>query len=282
VGEAMLDNRVTIWWLSLSALGIVNVICWYRVYKTRFASKSDSKIIWLSFLYVAVCASRSFTPRADVQRFVLFDNWFSSIFVGRSLATVGELAFVAQWAIVISIVARAQNFAWSKIVGQVIVPLIFVAECFSWYAASTTRSIGNFLEESTWGLTFFLIVTALLEFSFKLEGKAKRLSVLAAAGVGLYVAYMCLVDVPMYYSRLIQEVGSGHTGFDFFSGLYDLNTRWIPTWDFTNWKSEMLWMSLYFSFGVWTSIGLCLLPIFRSQKMDRADERTDQRKFQNR
>ena len=42
--------------------------------------------------YVFGCAFRSFLPRADVQRICLFDTWLSSVFVGRTVATVAELA----------------------------------------------------------------------------------------------------------------------------------------------------------------------------------------------
>jgi hypothetical protein len=39
--------------------------------------------------------------------------------------------------------------------------------------------------------------------------------------------------------------------------LYDVSTRWFVTQDFTQWKDEIAWMSLYFSTAVWSSLALC-------------------------
>ena len=65
---------------------------------------SASSIEFMLFLcaaYVFGCAFRSFLPRADVQRICLFDTWLSSVVVGRTVATVAEVCFVAQWAIIL-------------------------------------------------------------------------------------------------------------------------------------------------------------------------------------
>ena len=43
----------------------------------------------------------------------------------------------------------------------VIVPLILVEECCSWYAVITTNYLGNAIENSLWAVTFTLIAVAL-------------------------------------------------------------------------------------------------------------------------
>ena len=58
-------------------------------------------MLLLCAAYVFGCAFRSFLPRADVQRICLFDTWLSSVVVGRSVATVAEICFAVQWAIVL-------------------------------------------------------------------------------------------------------------------------------------------------------------------------------------
>ena len=68
----------------------------------RQASASGIELmLLLCAAYVFGCAFRSLLPRADVQRICLFDTWLSSVMVGRSVATVAELCFAAQWAIVL-------------------------------------------------------------------------------------------------------------------------------------------------------------------------------------
>ena len=63
-------------------------------------------MVLLCGAYVFGCAFRSILPRADVQRIVLFDTWLSSVMVGRTVATVAEICFVIQWAIVLRLLAN--------------------------------------------------------------------------------------------------------------------------------------------------------------------------------
>ena len=53
----------------------------------------------LSAFYVFGCAFRSALPVFDVPRITLFNTWLSSVAVGRSVATIAEVCFVAQWAL---------------------------------------------------------------------------------------------------------------------------------------------------------------------------------------
>ena len=41
-----------------------------------------------------------------------------------------------------------------------IVPLILIAECFSWYAVLTTNYLGNAIENSLWAVAFFVVGVA--------------------------------------------------------------------------------------------------------------------------
>jgi hypothetical protein len=51
---------------------------------------------WLSGVFAAACAFRAALPRVDLEWQCLWDSPLSSIFVGRSVATVAELCFAAQ------------------------------------------------------------------------------------------------------------------------------------------------------------------------------------------
>jgi hypothetical protein len=53
--------------------------------------------------------------------------------------------------------------------------------------------------------------------------------------------------------------------------LRDVATRWVVTRDAARWDGEIIWMSLYFSAAVWTSLLLAsfglvkrLLPYYRA------------------
>src|SRR5450755_829495 len=65
----------------------------------------------LSAAYVFGCAFRSFYPVYDVPRICVVDSWLSSVLIGRSVATVAELCFVAQWALMLRETSRAAGSA---------------------------------------------------------------------------------------------------------------------------------------------------------------------------
>ena len=106
-----LANPVAIWWIFLVIASIINITFWswtrHYLYKNqslknfRFNKFIPENLIWFSGLYVFGCAYRSVFTKADVQKICLFDTWFSSVFLGRSVATVAELAFIIQWSIVL-------------------------------------------------------------------------------------------------------------------------------------------------------------------------------------
>ncbi len=268
------SNPVSFWWVFLITVSFINICFWiwtqkYLSAQTTATDYSENNIFiksvaWLSLLYVLGCAFRSVLPRADVQRICLYDTWMSSVFIGRSIATIAELAFVAQWAIVLNQVSKLVQ---SKIVEQIsklIFPLIFMAECFSWYAVIRTHYFGNMIEESTWALTYFLILICLINLLPKFKNAFKFVIAISIVCTALYVLFMIQVDVPMYFHRLQVDNLSGKALLSFSEGIHDLQTRWIVTHDIEKWKDEIPWMSLYFSVAVWTSLALCYVPLTKA------------------
>jgi hypothetical protein len=137
-----------------------------------------------------------------------------------------------------------------------LVPLIFVAEICSWYGVLTTAYIGNAVEESIWALSACLLVLGLL-LMWRRTTPVIRPIMSAAIGLGsAYVLYMCCVDVPMYVSRWLADEANGRQYLTLTQGLWDAGSRWIVTHAWDQWHPELPWMSLYFSVGVWCSLGL--------------------------
>jgi hypothetical protein len=212
--------------------------------------------------YVFGCAFRSFLPRADVQRICLFDTWLSSVVVGRLVAMVAEICFAAQWAILLhrlGVMTRsdtALNAAW------VVILLIIIAECFSWYAVLTTNYLGSAIENSIWAVAFFAVGIGLCRLLPGVEGRDRAILVTAIIGIIGYIAFLVIVDVPTYLSRWRAKIASGARLLGAFEGLRDASTRWVVTRDPGEWKGEMIWMSLYFSAAVWASLALCAFYAF--------------------
>lgn len=258
------SNPVALWWgfllvvsaLNLVLLGALGVSYRNNAFGGPRRAFALEPLALLSAAYVLGCAFRAILPRADVQRICLFDTWLSSVLVGRSVATVAELCFAVQWAIVVHELGRVTHSDTAKTIAKCIVPLIALAECCSWYAVVSTDFLGNVLENSLWTTAFVLVAIALLRLSASFRGPVRFAIAAALLGTIGYVWFMTSVDVPMYFARWQAQLADGQRLFGLFSGLHDLATRWVVTRDIVRWHHEIPWMSLYFSVAVWTSLAL--------------------------
>ena len=140
-------------------------------------------MLLLCAAYVFGCAFRSFLPRADVQRICLFDTWLSSVFVGRSVATVAEIAFAAQWAIILHQLGTMTGADTTVNAALVIVPLIVIAECFSWHAVLTTKYLHNAIENSIWAVVFFIVGVGLCRLLPEFEGAVRMVLIVSIVGI---------------------------------------------------------------------------------------------------
>src|ERR1700710_765739 len=203
------SNPLAWWWGMLTLVSGVNIAVWFALYHRLHqpaagvaGSISGTEImLLLSAAYVFGCAFRSLLPRADVQRICLFDTWLSSVAVGRSVATIAELAFAAQWAMMLHQLGTTTGAGTTVNIAWVILPLILIAECFSWHAVLTTRYLGNAVENSIWAATFFLVGIGLCRLLPEVDGPGRGVLVVAIAGIVAYLAFLMTVDVPMYLSR---------------------------------------------------------------------------------
>jgi hypothetical protein len=269
--DSMMSVGVISWWSLLCAVAAVNVLAWSisavvlnrrRPIMAAETYAARRLQLHLSAVYVFGCAFRSVLPVFDGPRICLFDSWVSSVIVGRSVATCAELCFVGQWAVMLRETSRASGSALGKIASLAVVPLIAVAEACSWYAVLTTSNLGHVAEESIWGLSAALLVTSMLVIWPRCTAAFRPVLLAWCTAGAAYVAFMFLVDVPMYWSRWLAEAASGHHYMNIAQGVHDAATRRVISYRWQDWKSEMIWMSLYFSVAVWLSIALIHSPTF--------------------
>jgi hypothetical protein len=260
------SNPVSIWWGFLLIVSSANIALWFLLNgHLRRQVLQLELIVFVAAVYVFGCAFRAVLPRADVQRICLFDTWLSSVALGRSIATIAEICFVIQWAIVLRHLAKVAQADLVRTISVAILPLIIIAECCSWHAVITTNYLGNALENSLWALTFLMIGAALLLLLPKFAGAAQAVIGAAFIGIVAYVIFMFTVDVPMYFARWQADVATGKEFFGFLPGLRDAQTRWVVTHDIAHWKDEIAWMSLYFSAAVWSSLALCGIVLVKDR-----------------
>jgi hypothetical protein len=272
------SNPLAWWWGFLTLVSGANIAVWFALYYALHSEapvalgRSDVEpMLLLCAAYVFGCAFRSVLPRADVQRICLFDTWLSSVFVGRSVATVAEVCFAAQWMIILSRLGTMAGAETTLNIAWVIVPLIVIAEVCSWYAVLTTNYLGNAIENSIWAVAFLVVGIGLCRLLPEFNGPVRLALVIAIIGIVGYLAFLVTVDVPMYLSRWRAGHPNGKL-FGLLEGLRDVTTRWVVTHDITHWKGEIAWMSLYFSAAVWASLALCAfysldhhLPRYRTE-----------------
>jgi len=272
-----MSPEVTRWWVFLRCVSVVNLALWLaalsayrreRGAKTALTDLLTRRQLALSLVFVLGCGFRSFLVRADVQRICLVDSWLSSVMVGRSVATAAELCFVAQWAVLLHQLATQAQARFARFLSLLLVPGIAVAEVCSWTAVLTTDYLGNVCEESIWAMSVLLLSIGALTLLKKSSARHRPLLIFCACAGAAYFAFMARVDVPMYFTRWRADAASGRVYLSFLEGVRDASTRWRVTGDIAEWRTEIPWMSLYFSVAVWLSVALT-----RSARLVAADAR---------
>src|ERR1700761_7368686 len=230
------------WWSLLTLVSGLNIAAWCWLYRTLQSPGSNTDWWWmlglplrakagvdepltaavtqphnagmelmllLSAAYVFGCAFRSFLPRADVQRICLFDSWLSKVVVGRSVATVAELCFAAQWVLVLQQLGETTGAVTVLNAAQVVMPLIVIAECVSWYAVLTRNNMLHGIENSLWAIAFSAVGIGFCRLLFEFDGVARGILIVAIVGIACYLAFLITVDVPMYFARWRSKASGG-------------------------------------------------------------------------
>ena len=269
---------VHLWWLLISLVGVINIVIWLYS-ATRFAQRRQHihphfypwrrRIFWLSGIYVLVCAFRSFLPRIDLERVCLVNSWLSTMLVGRALTTVAEVAFIVQCAILLREAAIGTRVRTATVVYWLIVPIVLIAEGFSWYAIITTNYLGSVIEESLWTLAGSLLLVSFIALWSQVSRQQRYyMGIMSAYALG-FVVFMVLVDVPMYWHRWQADLAQGVRFFSLTSGIQDMLRSCKVSFSMHTWREEIPWMTLYFSVTVWVSMAFAYAPSFKSVDHDK-------------
>jgi hypothetical protein len=204
-------NITLLWYTHLCTFSCINIFIYFNFFNHNI----------FAGIYTCVCAFRSFFPRVDAERVVLFDTCLSSIFLGRLLATFAEISF--------AIVVSQYNY--------ILITNIILAQMFCWTSVITQNPFYHIIEESLWAVSsLYFIFYKQNFFAF------------------LYLLYMIKIDIPMYVQKYRSHK---EKSLSVIEGLYDsIFTRYENTdWNF--WRKEAFWMTPYFTFGVWAVFLSC-------------------------
>jgi len=251
------SQKVSTWWALLRAIAVLNILIWaYTCAPLAGGGTLLSYQVALSGVYVAVCAFRSWLPRIDLERWCLIDSPLSSMFLGRTAATVAEVAFAAQVAICLHRVGELSGLVWIEQVSYAVVPLLALAQCFCWYSVITLNHMGHAIEQSLWTLTMAGVGLCLAGAISRLSGGVLLFAWIGAIFSMVFVLFMSFVDVPMYLRRWRAGRLERRAYLSLREGVRDALYRRITTRDWATWRPEVAWLTSYFSVAVWLSIAL--------------------------
>ena len=252
------DTLTFRWWQFLCAVSVANILLWTLAAwgLSRGADAYQFRQLVLSGLFVAACAFRSILPRVDLERFCLWDSPFSSVFLGRAVATIAELGFASQCALLLFKLSHSIGASIIGTIGLTVLPIILIAELACWFAVITLNHIAHAVEELLWSIVVALVAAGLVIYSQQ-TGSGLPLWVvmglIASAGTTILIVFM---DIPLYISRWRTNQRAGLRYLRIRDGLKDAVVRRQVTRATDDWRNEVLWMSLYFSAGVWVSLAL--------------------------
>jgi hypothetical protein len=250
------DKPTRWWWSFLFLVSAGNLVLWVVIAR-EVHGPSDSYVaqqLLLSGIFAVACAFRSILPRVDLERQCLWNSPLSSIFVGRSVATVAELCFAGQCALLISKLSSLTGNASLQAVAWSIVPLILIAQVCCWYAVISLNHLGHAIEEVLWSALAFLMALSLGLALGQMPAGSRILSLLGMVACAGAALLMLAVDVPMYLARWRQGRKCGVRYLSMTEGLRDALQRRRVAHRWCDWRPEVPWMSLYFTVGVWLSL----------------------------
>ena len=125
-GRTIVPDTLTYrWWQFLCAVSITNILLWTLAAwgVSREPDGYQFKQLILSGLFVAACAFRSILPRIDLERMCLWDSPFSSVFLGRSVATIAEICFALQCALLMFKLSHSTGASIIGTIGLTLLPV---------------------------------------------------------------------------------------------------------------------------------------------------------------
>jgi hypothetical protein len=248
------DSNLLWWWRALCAVAALNVCLWLAVWLFGPVSGVHGALqLALSGVYVLVCAYRSVLPRVDLERLVVVDTHLSSIFLGRAAATLAEICFAIQLGLLVHQLG-VQRAAWA-------VPIFMVvAQGFCWHSVLTLNHFTQAVESMLWAAGFSWMAALLAIIALDSSGWVSSLAVFGIVCSIAFVAYVLSVDAPMYWHRYRQGRARGQAYMRLDQGARDAFHRRVCSGSWAAWKADALWLTLYFSFGVWVSIAMACVP----------------------
>jgi hypothetical protein len=261
LGLAEADANVLSWWRALCAIAALNVCLWLAVWRFGPVGGGHGGLqLVLSGVYVLVCAYRSVLPRVDLERLVVVDTRLSSIFLGRAAATVAEICFAMQLGLLVHQLGGHAAMPWVQKAAWAVPMFMVAAQGFCWHSVLTLNHITQAVESLLWAAGFVWMSILLGAIAVDSSGWVRSLAIFGVLCSMAFVAYVLGVDAPMYWRRYQRGRACGQTYMRLGHGVRDAWHRRVRSGNWGAWKADALWLTPYFSVGVWVSIAMVWVP----------------------
>ena len=237
--------QVQAWHDALVAAAVLNPILLLLATRAFPLSTADPArrhyqlaLRWLAVPMVVECGWRGVFPSLYLQRFTFYDTPLNSIILDRSLACVGEIAWTAQFSLVVwrlnDEVSGRSGALWVRVCAVAAVLMYVVAEGISYYNTATTNELWAAIEVVVDAAAWLVLLPATLRLAAQTWGlpgarSAKVFACMFSAVAPCYAAYNFGVDAPMYLRRFAADQAAGKKYLPFGVGLVDAAVRRVPT-----------------------------------------------------
>ena len=198
------------------------------LYGLKLGSFTNGYLIWKTFsmenvdwcflipcqILAAVNLYRCTFPLRYHNSIVLHDNFLTSVFATRLLATFSEIAYIYELSCVIHDLNH-DNIPMINYLAWMMVGLSTSGQCFVWSAIISGRPGLMFFEETCWGI-LFLINTGLNGYFYWLyygmgvysSSKEQLMMISIIFGI-LYLPWQFLFHIPIFYQQRKIDSGKG-------------------------------------------------------------------------
>jgi hypothetical protein len=261
-------NEIQNWLNVLRGVSIFNIsiITIYIILYFNKISKSQALYFVLVSIYVIVCAIRSIWPRLDSECICVYKNNISSPFVGRSLATVAEMALIVLLVMITNTILNLMKMYLKnsvvidtlKILNLMIIPTIFIAQVICWYGITTKDYFWVIVEGALWAYALIIFFLVYVYIYYKtiwknINNNKVRFIVPFLPFIILillsHVIFMFVNYMPLMFKN--NRLYKNHVPF--WKGLAELSCNKVSH-KYKDWENDMPWLTGYFSISVWVSI----------------------------
>ena len=116
------------------------------------------------------------------------------------------------------------------------------------------------VESMLWAAGFSWMAGLLAIIALDSSGWVHALAIFGILCSTAFVIYVLSVDAPMYWRRYQHGRSRGLTYMRLDHGARDAWRRRVRSGSWSAWKADALWLTPYFSVGVWISIAIVLVP----------------------